>query len=335
LILGDRYPSFYYPEVVRACVPYVDAVSCNLNPTWNDGSFPRFHLETLHALSAKPLIIGEFYMSARENRSGNKNTHGAYPVVSTQKERADGYRNTVWSLLQTPYVIGADWFQYYDQPTHGRFDGENFNFGLVDIHDQPYEALVSSVAALDLRGIRSQRTPTRANATQGAPPAPRNPFEAFEPTLALKHWDRERGFVQPTSEFPLADLYVCWDKKAVYLGLCAQDVVEDIFYRGKTVPASDRSEWIISINGSNKPIRGRLGAGREPVFDEPSVRAVSLSGINGNVRSIAGLELPVKLFGQERFKAGDKLELTSTLFTHCRAYRMDWKAKFVLNGKPR
>src|SRR5258706_10022906 len=27
LILGDRYPSFYYPEVVRACARHVDVVS--------------------------------------------------------------------------------------------------------------------------------------------------------------------------------------------------------------------------------------------------------------------------------------------------------------------
>lgn len=36
-----------------------------------------------------------------------------------------------------PAVVGMDWFQYFDEPTHGRDDGENFNFGLVDIHDQP------------------------------------------------------------------------------------------------------------------------------------------------------------------------------------------------------
>src|SRR4029079_3863464 len=39
LILGDRFPSFYYPEVIRAGAPYVDVVSCNLNPTWTDGTF--------------------------------------------------------------------------------------------------------------------------------------------------------------------------------------------------------------------------------------------------------------------------------------------------------
>jgi hypothetical protein len=333
LILGDRFPSFYYPEVVRACAPYLDAVSSNLNASWNDGSFARFYLDTLYALTGKPLLIGEFYMAARENRSGNKNSYGVYPVVDTQKQRANGFRNTLQSLLQNPNVIGADWFQYYDEPTHGRFDGENFDFGLVDIHDQPYQALTSVVSSMDLPGIRSQPARSRPDAAQGVPPAPRNPFESFEPTLALKRWDRERGFLKPISEFPLADLYVCWDHKAIYLGLCAQDVVEDVFYRGKTVPQSDRAEWIVAIRGSSKSIRGRIGAGMEPVFDEPSVEALTISGVNGNVRNIAGLKLPAQLFGKEKFRQGDTINFVSTFFTHCHAYRVEWNASLQLRGK--
>jgi hypothetical protein len=311
----------------------VDVVSFNLNPSWNDGSFPRYYLETLHALSSKPLLIGEFYMSAQENRSGNRNSYGVYPVVGTQKERAAGFQNTVQSLLKSPYVIGADWFQYYDQPTHGRFDGENFNFGLVDIYDRPYEELTSAASAIGLCGFRSQLAHARSDTPQGVPPAPRNPFGTFEPMLALKDWDREKGFVPPASEFPLADLYLCWNKKAVYLGLCAQDVVEDVLYRGKIVPGSDRAEWVISISGLSKPIRGRIGAGREPVFDEPSVRAMNISGLNGNVRNIAGLEVPARLFGKERFKPGDRVQFTSTFFTHCHAYRVEWNACLVLTPK--
>jgi hypothetical protein len=330
LILGDRYQSFYYPEVVRACAPYVDVVSCNLNANWNDGSYARFYLDTLHQLTGKPVIVGEFYMSARENRSGNKNNRGVYPVAVTQKERAAGFRTTLEALARSPYVVGADWFQYYDEPTHGRQDGENFNFGLVDIHDRPYEGLTSTASALDLVGLKRQPARTRPDAAQGVPPAPRNPFEQFEPTLALKHWDRERGFVKPVSEFPLADLYVCWNKKAIYLGLCAQDVVEDIFYKDKVVRASDRSEWIVSIGGSAKPIHVRIGAGLEPVFDEPTVRMMNISGLNGNLRNIAAMELPAKLFGNDRFKAGDAVELASTFFTHCRAYRVEWKGRFTL-----
>ena len=333
LILGDRFPGFYYPEVVRACAPYVDAVSYNLNPIWNDGTFPRFSLETLHQLSGKPLIIGEFYMAARENRSGNRNTHGTYPVVATQKERANGFRNTVQRLLNTRCVIGADWFQYYDQPTHGRFDGENFDFGLVDIHDRPYEPITVTAAGLDPTAARKQPPRKPSDAAEGVPPAPREPLANFVPGLALKHWDREGGFVKPASEFPLADLYVCWDRKAIYLGLCAQDVVEDVFYRGKTVLASERAEWSVSIHDSGQSIHGRIGAGMEPILDEPSARAVNLSGINGNVRNIAAMELPARLFGKKQFKAGDAINFSSTFLTHCRAYRVEWNATLVLRSK--
>ncbi|PYJ81433.1 MAG: hypothetical protein DME22_21185 [Verrucomicrobia bacterium] len=330
LILGDRFQSFYYPEVARACARHVDAVSSNLNASWNDGSFARFYLETLHALTGKPLLIGEFYMSARDNRSGNQNSRGVYPVVVTQKERAAGFRNTLQALLKIPYVIGADWFQYYDEPTHGRFDGENFNFGLVDIHDRPYEALTRIAASLDLAGMKRQPARARPDASPGVPPAPREPLGEFEPTLALRRWDRERGFVQPISEFPLADLYVCWNEKAIYLGLYAQDVTEDTFYRDKTVRASDRAEWIVSVSGPDKPIRARIGAGLEPIIDEPTVRVANISGLNGNFRNIACMELPARLFGRDRFKPRDLIEFASTFVSHCRAYRVEWKGKFAL-----
>src|SRR6185436_1322214 len=100
------------------------------------------------------------------------------------------------------------------------------------------------------------------------PPAPRDPLAKFEPMLALKHWDRERGFVQPLSEFPLADLYVCWDSKAIYFGLYAQDVTEDAFYRDKIVRASDRAEWVVAVNGLAIPIQARVGAGLQPTVNE-------------------------------------------------------------------
>jgi hypothetical protein len=236
----------------------------------------------------------------------------------------------VESLVKIPYVIGADWFQFHDEPTHGRYDGENFNFGLVDIHDRPYETLTRIAAALDLTALKRQPARPRPDASHGVPPAPRDPLGNLEPTLALKHWDREYGFVQPASEFPLADLYLCWNKKALYVGLYAQDVVEDTFYRDKIVRASDRAEWTVSLNGSSRLIRARIGAGLEPVVDEATVRLVNLSGINGNFRNVAGMEIPAKLLGQSQLKAGDIFELASILFTHCRGYSVEWKGKFTL-----
>jgi hypothetical protein len=125
------------------------AVSANLNAGWNDGSFARFYLETLHALTGRPVFISEFYMVARENRSGNENKPG-FPVVDTQRERVAGFHRTLETLLRMPYVVGADWFQYYDEPTHGRADGENYSFGLVDIHNQPLW-LAESLSGLNFR----------------------------------------------------------------------------------------------------------------------------------------------------------------------------------------
>ena len=151
--------------------------------------------------------------------------------------------------------------------------------------------------------------------------------------LALKNWDREAGFVKSVSQFPLADLYLCWDKKALYLGLYSQDVIEEGFYRNKQMPEIDRAEWIVVLVEVNKTIRARIGAGAGPVCDEPAVRIVNLSGVNLNTRNVAALELPAKLFGKDRFKSGDTIELSSTFFTHCRAYRVEWKGKFDLRAE--
>ena len=330
LVLGDRYQSFYYPEVARASASAVDASSSNLNAAWDDGTFPRFYLDTLRALTGKPIIVSEFYMSAQENRSGDKNASSTFPVVKTQKERAAGFRKTLEALVGASYVIGADWFEYYDEPGRGRFDGEDYNFGLVDVHDRPYEELTAAARALDLAALKNARPRVRPDASLGVPPAPGDPLGHFKIRLALEDWDRKRGFVKPVSEFPVADLYVCWSKQAVYLGLYAQDIVEDSYYRNKTVTEMDRAQWIVSIGETNKPIHFRLGPGGPPLCDEPAARIVNLSGIYMNTRNIAALELPAKLFGKARFKAGDTVEFGSTFFTHCRADRVEWKGKFTL-----
>ncbi|MGH7950555.1 MAG: GDSL-type esterase/lipase family protein [Limisphaerales bacterium] len=330
LVLGDRYQSFYYPEVARAAASSVDVISMNLNAAWNDGSFPRFYLDTLHALTGKPVYVSEFYMSADQNRTGDKNDSSTFPVVATQKERAAGFYNTVEALARLPYVVGADWFQYYDEPAHGRGDGEDYNFGLVDIHDKPYEALTATARSLDLKAIKGTPHAARPDASLGVPPAPHDPLGHFTIRLALKDWDRERGFVKPVSEFPIADLYACWDSKAVYLGLYAQDITDADYYRDKIVPEVDRSQWIISLGKTQKPIHVQIGPGGPPVCDQAGIRVVNLAGEYMNTRNIAALALPAKLFGKTEFKPGDTIEFDSTFFSQCRADIVKWKGKFTL-----
>src|SRR5258705_9850052 len=67
--LFRSHPSMFFPEVARASAPYLDAVSSNLNPSWDDGTSARFYLETLHALTGKPVLISEFYMRSEEHTS--------------------------------------------------------------------------------------------------------------------------------------------------------------------------------------------------------------------------------------------------------------------------
>jgi hypothetical protein len=333
LVLGDRYQSFYYPEVAQGAAPFVDVVSMNLNAAWNDGTFPRNYLDTLHALTGKPIYVSEFYMSAQENGSGNKNDSSTFPVVATQTERAAGFRNTLKALLQTPYVVGADWFQYYDEPTHGRFDGENYDFGLVDIHDQPYEPLTAAAESLDLTAIKSGPSHALPDASSGVPLAPSDPLGHFTIRLALADWDRAHGFVKSVSKFPVADLYMCWDQKAVYLGLYAQDFAEADFYREKIMPQADRAQWIVTIGQTNKPIHVRLGPGGSPICDEPKASIANESGDYMNTRNIAAIELPAALFGKTTFKAGDTIEFKSIYFTQARADRVEWSGKFTLTNE--
>jgi hypothetical protein len=330
LVLGDRYQSFYYPEVARAAGPWVDAVSTNLNAAWNDGTFPRYYLDTLHRLTGKPILVSEFYMAASENRSGNRNSRGVYPVVATQAERAAAARTTLEAVARLPYVVGAEWFQYYDEARHGRPDGENFNFGLVDIDDRPYEAVTEAFAAVDAAAAHASASAPRPDATGGVPPAPADPFADFRVSRAMKSWDRERGFVPPSSELPVADLYVCWSPRAVYLGVYCLDFVENAFYRDGRIPKGDRMLWTVRTAGSDRPIRARLGAAREPVISDPSLRLESLSGVDLDVRNVAVLELPARLFGKERFAPGDSIEFSSTLTTHCQAYATEWHGRLTL-----
>jgi hypothetical protein len=330
LYLGDRYQSFYFPEVVAASRPHVDVASTNLNASWDDGTFIKAYLDTLHQLSGKPLIISEFYMAASENRSGNKNKVGGFPQVTTQKQRAAALANTLRELGRLPYVVGADWFQYYDEPPHGRrLDGEDYNFGLVDINDLPYEEVTQAFAQLEVTELKAARVSRLADATDGLPRAPARPFGDFQSMRAIKHWDRQRGFVPPATPHPLGDLYICWSPEALYLATWIIDIVETEYYRDGELPESDRASWTIRIN-DNEPVSMRVGGGKDPVASGPADLIKSLSGTYHNVRCITAVRIPAAELGKSALGPGDEIALDSTFTTHGGVHRIDWRGDFFL-----
>src|SRR5690606_25101967 len=96
----------------------------------------------------------------------------------TQAERTLIFEKTLRDILDMPYAVGAHWFQFHDEPPHGREDGEDFNFGLVDIHNAPYRLLTESMTALNAQAeaLHAAADGWRADTTIAVPAAPSDPF---------------------------------------------------------------------------------------------------------------------------------------------------------------
>jgi hypothetical protein len=140
LYLGCRFDFHFYPEaqkerewVIGVAAKYCDVVSFNQY---------RYTVGTLAPPKGidKPLIVGEWHMGALDRGM----FHTGLRSVANQAERAEAYKNYVRGALENPYVVGVHWFQYKDQPTTGRGDGENYQIGFVNICDTPYQETVDA-----------------------------------------------------------------------------------------------------------------------------------------------------------------------------------------------
>lgn len=144
LILGTRFAEVAPEPVIRACGRYCDIISFN-----HYTRHPEAPAELLARYwiwgGRKPLMVTEYSWRAKENSSGNPNTGGAGAVVTTQAERAEHYSRYAEDLLSWPMVVGAHWFEFSDQSPQGRFDGENSNYGIVDIHHRYYSELLTAM----------------------------------------------------------------------------------------------------------------------------------------------------------------------------------------------
>ncbi len=147
LYLGCRF-AWVNDRGARAAAKYCDVIGYNL---YQD-DVKDFHLP---ADVDMPVVVGEFHFGALDR--GMFHT-GLRPTAS-QEARADAYRNYVTGALRNPYLVGTHWFQYSDQATTGRGDGENYQIGLVDICDHPYPETIQAV-----RDVGQQMYKTRLDA---------------------------------------------------------------------------------------------------------------------------------------------------------------------------
>jgi hypothetical protein len=117
---------------------------------------PRPTVEHIYKLPHRPVLVAEFAFRAED--SGLSNTRGAGPKVPDQAARARAYANYVKWLASLPEAVGYHWFEWCDEPREGRFDGENSNYGLVNIHEQPHRQFVDAVTTANRAAVSVHHT---------------------------------------------------------------------------------------------------------------------------------------------------------------------------------
>jgi hypothetical protein len=232
LYFGDRLPIYYDPAAVRAMAPYVDAIATNYNPDAGDGWIARYYFAGLEQLSGgKPVLVSEWFFAARHNRTGNRN-NGHLMTVATQAQRARGGAAVVVNLARLPEIVGTHWFQYYDDPKGGRPDGEDYDFGLVDIDNRPYRRLTEALAAADRQAPAIHAAAAVPPVALAAAERPGDdpfivPHAAIALADALDDWPKPASLLPPLVPSPGAvafgEVYLSWSRRGLALATIGQD----------------------------------------------------------------------------------------------------------------
>jgi hypothetical protein len=283
LVLGDRLPLYYHQDAVRAMGDNVDIISTNYNVDVPDGWVAPYYFEGLRRLTDKPVMITEFFFAAEENRSGNRNetARSAHPkpghlmTVETQAQRAWGTANALRNFARFPNVVGTHWFQYCDEPMGGREDGEDYNMGLIDTSNCPYEAVTEAFRAFNPAMEHFHRE-SGAFASNGYVTPPRVVMAESEKTReevqtilfraerpldvedqSLMDWEKEKtrlqGFQAADPYVPFGDVHMTWTPEGLYLASLANTYVDPRFlaYEGD-FPLSEAFQLELTVEAEGK-----------------------------------------------------------------------------------
>lgn len=107
---------------------------------------PRVPAEQMSQISAMlnmPVVIGEWHFGALDvglPASG-------IGRVRDQAARGKAFRVYAEDAAAKPWCVGVHYFTLYDQSALGRFDGENYQIGFLDVCHRPYEPLAEAARA--------------------------------------------------------------------------------------------------------------------------------------------------------------------------------------------
>jgi hypothetical protein len=284
LYLGDRLPIYYDPDAVRAMAPYVDAISVNYNVDAADGWIAPYFFDGLRDLSGgKPVLITEWFYAANENRSGNlnrtgephtkadwrtsnnRNRTGHLMTVPTQAERARGAARAVLRLEAVPNAIGVHWFQYADEPPGGRVDGEDYDFGLVDVDDHPYERLVDALRGSNREILQRLRQTLPDGKSPDAKTSPQLalPRAAIDPAEeSLADWPKSASLLAMKAapgEVNFGDVHLVWNERGLFLATISMDYYDpNLLSPVSAFPRSEAFRIAMGVDAGSGPKRIEL-----------------------------------------------------------------------------
>jgi len=358
LVLGDRLPLYYNQNAVLAMADQVDVISTNYNVDVPDGWVAPYYFNGLERLADKPVLVTEFFFAAHENRSGNLNP-GHLMTVETQTQRARGVANAIRNFAGFPNVIGAHWFQYADEPKGGREDGENYNMGLIDHANLPYEKVASVFSALNPeledahRHAHGFRTALASDTQSKLVPLEQKTQTISVTDNSLLDWDkastRLQGFRSPKPYVPFADVHLTWAPEGLYLASIASNYVDWglLDYSG-SFPLSETFQLHILVKDKNSKLHHyaihlfpeRSQRFRDRLEIQPQLyrysegEAAEKLPIQGHLQKLdkplphIAFEafLPAEWMEFDSFQAGDQLGMNIFLINYYRELTMTWSA---------
>jgi hypothetical protein len=134
LNLGFRFGGSVPEDIIKASDAF-DVFSINIYGY----SVETKAFQNINDLTGLPVLIGEFHFGVPE-----RGLAPGLAQVKDQQERGVAYRYYMENAAAHPSVIGTQWFVWVDQAPTGRFDGENYNIGFVDVTDRPYKELIDA-----------------------------------------------------------------------------------------------------------------------------------------------------------------------------------------------
>lgn len=169
LTLGIRFGQEADSKILELCKDVFDVFSFNCYDLYpNKEMMDRFM-----AVTGKPLFIGEYHFGTVDRGMAQ-----SLWQVNSQEERGVAYRYYTEKAYEHPGLIGTSYFQWCDQDLTGRrYDGENYNCGLIDVTDRPYPLLTDAISKTAERifSLHSgsiapvERTPIRARGHHAIP----------------------------------------------------------------------------------------------------------------------------------------------------------------------